>query len=136
MKSKHLAKLQEISARGLLALNGNRLLIELLDEGERTTRSGIVTALAKEPKALVADRARVAVVLAVGPGFEVEETKELVELPYKPGDHVLVNQFGVKTFGEFFSLADYKADSIGLVTDDLIQGKVGNLEEFQALLKG
>jgi hypothetical protein len=48
---------------------------------------------------------------------------------------VLVNQFGVKTFGEFFGLAEYRPDSIGLVTDDLIQGKVDNFDVFNDLLK-
>lgn len=137
MKPKYLNKVSGLTAEGLLVLNGNRILVELLEEGEKTTKSGIVTTMAKStPAHSAADRARIAVVLATGPGYTAQDTGENIDIPYKPGDYLLVNQFGVKTFGEFFGLADYKADSIGLLTDDLVQGQVTNFEAFDNILKG
>ena len=136
MNPRYYSKGRSIVEQNLLVMNGNRMLIELLSEGEKTTKSGIITDLEKKPKHLdVADKARVAIVLAVGPGYETEEG-ELVAVAYQPGDLVLVNQFGVKTFGEFFGLADYKADSIALATEDLIQGRIGDFEKFNNILRG
>lgn len=136
MNSKYLAKIKAITDSGLLSLNGNRILIELLEEGEKVTKGGIVLNATPTKLHSAADRARVAVVLAVGPGYTAEDTGEHVDLDYKPGDYLLVNQFGVKTFGEFFNLSEYKPDSVGLITDDLIQGKVANFEKFNEALKG
>lgn len=134
MTPRYLEKAQEIEAKGLLAINGNRLLIELLEEPETTTKSGIVLNVKSTKHHAAADRARLAVVLAVGPGYVTEED-EKIDMIYKPGDYVLVNQFGVKTFGEFFGLSEYKADSVGLITDDLIHGKISNFKEFDTILK-
>lgn len=135
MTPKYLDKIKNIAESGLLSLNGNRILIELLVEGEKTSSSGLVVELAKEPKNFAAaDRTRIGVVLAVGPGYETE-AGEKVDLNYKPGDYVLVNQFGVKTFSDFFGISDYKPDSIGLITDDLVHGKISDLEQFRTLLK-
>lgn len=135
MKSKYLDKVSKIVNDGLLTLNGNRILIEMLSEGEKKTASGIVVGLEKSKAHMeAADRARVAVVLAVGVGYETEKG-EKVDLPYKAGDTILVNQFGAKTFGEFFGLPEYKDGTIGLITDDLVQGRISNLEVFEAELK-
>jgi co-chaperonin GroES (HSP10) len=134
MTPKYLEKMKDAVSRGLLAVNGNRLLIELLEEGEKVTKSGIVVEV-KTPKHMAAsDRARVAVVLAVGAGYETEDG-EKVEVAYAPGDYIVVNQFGVKTFGEFFGLSEYKPDTLGLITEDLIHAKLSNFEEFEAILK-
>lgn len=154
MKPKYLAKMVSAVNKGLIQLNGNRLLVELLSEGEKTTASGIVVGLDKSKLHMeAADRARVAVVLVVGAGYAVEKTAteadcarvpnihpgelftENVDLDYKPGDHILVNQFGVKTFGEFFGLPEYKDGSVGLITDDLVQGKLPDFDYFHNLMK-
>lgn len=137
MKSRYIEKMTRLTDSNLLVMNGNRLLIELLSEGEKTTKSGIIAEIEKKAKVggSEGDRARVAVVLAVGPGYETDEG-EKVPVEYKQGDMVLVNQFGIKTFGDFFGLADYKPDSIGLATEDLIQGRIGNFDDFNGILKG
>jgi co-chaperonin GroES (HSP10) len=135
MTPKYLEKLSSIVSSGLLVLNGNRLLVELLIEGEKKTASGIVVGLEKAPAHLsAADRARVAVVLAVGPGYELDDGTK-VDMPYKPGDYVMLNQFGVKTFGEFFGLAEYKDGQIGLITDDLVQARISDFAKFEQILK-
>lgn len=136
MKPKYLDKVQACVKEGILGLNGNRILLEMLEEEEPTTKSGIITSVGKEKSIHAADRARVAVVLAAGPGYDVEETQESVPLEYKAGDYVLVNQFAVKTFGAFFGLSEYRPDSIGLATDDLIQARIANFEAFNSILKG
>lgn len=118
----------------LMSLTGNRLLIELLEETEQTTKSGIITTVQTKKFHDASDNARVAVVLAKGPGYETE-AGEKVDVPYEVGDYVLVNQHGVKAFGEFFGIPDYKSNSIGLITDDLIQGRISNFSQFQSILR-
>lgn len=138
MTPKYAHKIKELVDKKLLAVNGNRLLIELLEEGEKTTKSGIITGVVQDRSIASLDKARAAVVLAVGSGYTIDgedgKTEE-VELDYEPGNIVLVNQFAVKTFGRFFELANYKENSIGLITDDLVQGKIGDLEQFNSILR-
>lgn len=135
MKSKYLEKMSKLVESGLFTLNGNRMLVELIEEPERTTKSGLYTGVPKE-KADGADRARVAVVLVVGPGYLDDDTHDLIKLPYKPGDTILINQFGVKLFSDFFGLADYRAGSIGMVTEDLVHGIIQDVVEFESILRG
>jgi co-chaperonin GroES (HSP10) len=138
MESKYLSKMKDLSDSKLLAINGNRLLIELLDEVEKVTKSGIITGVVPDKSIHALDKAKAAVVLAVGSGYTIENESgedEDVALSYNVGDIILVNQFAVKTFGQFFQLHNYKENSIGLITDDLVQGKIGDLEQFNAVLK-
>lgn len=137
MQSRYFERIQAAAKAGLIVLNGNRLLIELLEEGEKKTATGIIvdTGINRKLNLEQADQARMGIVLLVGPGYTAEDTGEKVEVPYKAGDFVLVNQFAVKTFGQFFELAEYKANTVGLITDDLIQGKLGNPEELNAILR-
>lgn len=118
----------------LMSLTGNRLLIEMLEEGEQTTKSGLITAVSTKKHYEASDSARVAVVLAKGPGYETEDG-EKIDVPYEVGDYVLVNQHGVKAFSDFFGITDYKANTIGLITDDLVQGRISNFPEFQSILR-
>jgi co-chaperonin GroES (HSP10) len=134
MQARYLTKIKEVADKGLLVLNGNRLLIELLEEDEQKTASGIVVSVKPNPLYSSVDKARLAVVLATGPGY-VTEADEKVDLAYKAGDYIIVNQFGVKTFEEFLGLADYKKHTLALVTDDLIHGKISNYAEFSEILK-
>lgn len=134
MKPKYLAKVESAVKEGLLVINGNRLLIELLEEEEVKTASGIITNVVEKKTYEAAERARVAVVLAVGPGYSTAEEGD-VDLPYKSGDYIMVNHLGVVKFGEFLDMHNYKPYTIGLVTDDLVQGRVGNLEALTELFK-
>lgn len=137
MRSRYYERIRAAVQDGLLILNGNRLLIELLEEGEKRTASGIITDTGANRKLSMeaADQARAAVVLAIGPGYQAQDTGELITVPYAPGDYVLVNQFAVKTFGTFFELAEYKPNSIGLITDDLVQGKLGEPGKLNEVLR-
>src|SRR3990172_1829351 len=98
-KSKYAEKIAALTTNNLFRLNGDRILVELLEESERTTKSGLYTTVPKTT-ADGSDRARIAVVLAVGPGYELEseDKTEFVDVPYKPGDYILINQFGAKLF--------------------------------------
>lgn len=137
MQSKYYGRIRAAVEESLLVLNGNRLLIELLDEGEKKTASGLIvdTGIKSKHHLESADQARAAVVLAIGPGYTCEDTGEKVAVPYEPGDILLVNQFAVKTFGGFFELAEYKPNTIGLITDDLVQGKLGSMEKLNEILR-
>lgn len=132
---KYLDKIKAITDSGILSLASNYMLIELLEEGERTSKSGLITNVVTSKTNFAADRARVAVVLTTGPGYITEEG-EPVDVKYKPGDHVLVNQFAAKTFGDFFGIADYKSDSIGLITEDMVQGRISDFSKFTDILRG
>lgn len=136
MTPKYLEKVSVAVQEGLLVINGNRILVELLEEEEKKTAGGIIIDAVKRSNTIEnAERARVAVVLAVGPGYTVEDTGEKVPVPYAPGDRILVNHLGVTKFGEFLDMANYKPFSVGLITDDLVQGKLGNLEQLSAIFK-
>lgn len=134
MKPRYLDKVGQAVKENLLVINGNRLLIELLEEEEVKTASGIITNVVEKKTYESAERARIAVVLAVGPGYATDDNEE-VAIPYKSGDFILVNHLGVVKFGEFLDMRNYKPYSIGLVTDDLVQGRVGNLEALTNLFK-
>lgn len=134
MKPRYLDKVGQAVKENLLVINGNRLLIELLEEEEVKTASGIITNVVEKKTYESAERARIAVVLAVGPGYATDDNEE-VAIPHKSGDFILVNHLGVVKFGEFLDMRNYKPYSIGLVTDDLVQGRVGNLEALTNLFK-
>ena len=134
MKPRYLDKVGQAVKENLLVINGNRLLIELLEEEEVKTASGIITNVVEKKTYEAAERARVAVVLAVGPGYSTDEDGD-VDMPYKTGDYILVNHLGVVKFGEFLDMRNYKPYTVGLVTDDLVQGRVGNLEALTNLFK-
>lgn len=135
MKPNHLEKAKAITESGLLKLSGNRMLIELLSEEEQKTKSGIITSAGSIKPKNSEFSARAAVVLAVGPGYTAEDTGEQVDMPFKAGDYILVNYLSVKTFSDFFGMADYKPDTVGIITDDLVQGYISDIDQFCSVLK-
>ena len=89
---------------------GDRVVIKNV-EAEETTKSGLIlTSAAKE-------KPQMAVVLAVGPGGMVGDTK--IEMVVKEGDHVLYSKYGameVKYDGEEY-LIMRQNDILAIIKD-------------------
>lgn len=135
MDSKYAKKIQRLVDDKAIKLHGNRILIEII-ELEQKTASGII--LTERKNEYTADRPTLAIVLAVGDGYyhENEVTGQIEEkaLDTRVGDIVIINKTAYKPFSDFFALRDYKPDSMGLITEDLIHANV-DMEKFQAVLK-
>lgn len=85
-------------------LVGDVLLIEHLPEQEVRSAAGIILASGdRQLGAFDADRPHFIRVLAVGPGYYNDETKEEIPLEYEPGNVLLVPLTAVKYFTSFGS---------------------------------
>lgn len=90
MKTKFLAKYKKFKSKG--RLNGDRLLLEVIDEAtEKKTKGGIIIAESEHIRSdFVMLKSTVAVVLEVGEGYFDPDTKEDIPLDTKVGQVVWV----------------------------------------------
>ena len=77
------------------------------------------------------NRACLAIVLATGKGYYNEETKEEVDLDYKPGNLILLSQHGIKAFTEFPGLMGYTSGDIGLTQEHEIHMAWDDVEAYE-----
>lgn len=135
----YLSKFQNLTAANFQPLRGAYILVERLPKPERKTSSGLVLASEeislRQVNGMDPSRQLLFVrVLSVGSGYFDEENEEAtIPLESEPGDIVAVPFTSIKWFSEFGPLQDYKQDSIGLITEDVIQWNVGNEETYNEM---
>jgi co-chaperonin GroES (HSP10) len=117
-------------------LRGLRLLVEVLPEREIKTASGLILSAPKTHVA-TADSYKpvIAVVLMCGSGYVGEDGK-LVEASIKPGQVVVVNEFGMRYFSQFPRIPEYTQNKIAITSESEVFMDFPSLaafEEFETL---
>jgi len=132
-QSKYLETMQKLTADGVLKLHGDRLLVELLETGEKKTKSGIVIGI--KPSTPNVDEGQIAVVLAVGEGYyDPDDPTKLIDLPNKAGDIVIVNKFQLKHCGELFDHGD--ENKVAMVSQSNVHATIKDLNALITVFKG
>lgn len=133
-KSKYLDKVKQLVSEKAIHIHGARLLVEVLDEIEQKTKTGII--LASTTNKTNTDEGQLAVVLAVGEGYtDPDDSSKFIDLYNKVGDVVIVNKFTLKHCSEVFTVGD-KDTRIALADQAAVHATVGNLEMFMKVLHG
>lgn len=146
MESRYLNRFQKLNAltkeerKELFTLNGNRVLLEILPKREIKTASGLIISAPSDHVKITADatQAVMAIVLLTGEGY-VDEDGNPVDMDVKPGNVVMVNEFGIKTFSTFPGLLDYTKNTLAMTSESEIQVSFPSMEAFEryeALLNG
>lgn len=138
MKAKYAEKIETLVKEGLIRLHGDRLLVEIMDPGEKVTASGLIveTPTAKK-NPLANDSIALVRVLAVGEGYYTDKDGKLefVPLTNKPGDNIMISTHALATYKEFFLIKDYKENTIGLASQDNVHATVNDIDKFLEILK-
>lgn len=133
LESKYLGRFSRLTHEQL-PLRGNRLLVEVLPKEEIKTAGGlfIQSSMADHKSTTEQNRAKLAVVLATGPGYYNDETGEDVELDIKPGSVILVSEMGLKYYSHFPGLVEYTGETLALTRDSEVHISWPSLEAYTA----
>lgn len=131
MQSKYLKQFQ--AAAGHIRLRGNRLLVEVLPKEEIKSAGGLIMAapITDHRSTLEQNRATLAIVLAVGEGYYDDDTSEDVPMDVTPGNVILINAYGLRSYSEFPALRDYKQDGIAMIRDSDVNAVWKDVEAFK-----
>lgn len=138
MQSKYFEKLQTLDKEGIIKVMGNRLLVEVLEETEKKTASGIVISQPNKKNPLVNNDLAIVKVLAVGEGYFAEDKDGNIKdvgLTNKPGDNILVSTMSLTLYSDFFLLKDYKEGTIGLIGQENVHATITDVDKFLEVLK-
>lgn len=132
MQSKYLATFEKLMKEGVIGLQGDRILIELLKEEERKTTGGIILPETESDK-FRGDKAQFCKVLAVGPG-KLDEQGRLIKVSVQAGDTIMVNQYQVKWLKDFGGVFNFKEGTIGLIEEEAVHICVFDINRFQEII--
>lgn len=132
--SKYLEQFKRLeNNKELYRLNGGRVLIEILPKPELKTAGGIITMAAPANFAKGAtfetQAGTVGIVLLTGEGY-VDNDGTSYEIDLKPGNIVMVNDFGIKTLSSFPGLGQYTAQSLAVIDETTVQMTWPSIETF------
>lgn len=129
------------SARGrkdLFRLNGGRVIVEILDEGEIKTKGGLFVPESSHARSdVVMNKAVVAQVVLIGEGYFDPDTGKESPIDLEPGEVVVVNEMGLRFYSKFPGLDHYAQNSLAMMTEDDVQMRFPSLAaytEFKALV--
>ncbi len=138
MESKYLERFKRLSGKDeLFALHGGRILIEILKQPEIKSKSGLIVAAPSDfarGSTAETSRATLAMVLLVGSGY-VDTDGTDIPVGASPGQVVMVNDFGLRTFSSLPGISDYTANSVALIDESLIQMSWPSVESFTEYCK-
>lgn len=136
MESKYLNKFLKVKDN--YKLNGSRLLVELFEQREIKTASGLVVSGAGIGKGQVnsADnyKAVIGIVLMTGEGY-VDSDGNDIPMETKVGNVVMLNDFGLRYYSDFPGLNDYSRNTIAVTAESEVQMKFDSIEAFEAFEK-
>lgn len=132
MESKYLAKFAKLDA-GMLALRGDRMLVEKLPKEEFKTAGGLFinSSLSDHKSQIEMQRGELAIVLACGTGYVDEDGKEY-EVDARPGTIILCNGFNYEHYSQFPGLAGYTQGSLAMVRERAVIASWPSLEAYNA----
>ena len=137
MESKYLNRFQK--AASLLPLRGNRILVEILPKEEIKSAGGLIIAsnLDNHRTKTEQQRAKLAIVLAVGTGYYDDSSDEGEDVPLdvQPGNVVMLSDYGLKYYSEFPGLAEFTGDSLALALDKDVHCAWESIEAYQEYSK-
>lgn len=136
-KFNYLKKFENVRDRqDLFRLNGGRVIVEILDEGEIKTAGGLIVAQVNSARSnVVQNKCVVAQVVMVGQGYYDPETNKDIPLDVQVGEVVAVNELGLRYYSKFPAVDQYAQDSLAMITDDDIQMKFPNIEAYAEFRK-
>jgi co-chaperonin GroES (HSP10) len=108
--------------------------VELLQQEEIKSAGGIVLAAPKDfvrGSTAETSRGTIAVVLLAGEGYYDADGND-VALDVAPGNVILLNDFGLRTFSTLPGIADYTANSIALIDESMVQMSWKSEEDFES----
>ena len=138
MESKYLKQFKKLSASGKgPILHGDRLIVEVLPKDELKKGGIIIAADLKDHRSMTQEnRAQLCMILMTGAGYE-DEDGETQELPYKPGEIILVSDLSLKPYTQFPGLVDFTPNDIALSRTTEIHmswDSIEHYEEYKAAL--
>jgi co-chaperonin GroES (HSP10) len=116
----------------LFILHGNYILVNVLDDEEIKTASGIVIATQQNQRfgGANSERPVFAEVLAVGEGFADDEGNS-VPVGSEPGDVIVVGQNAIQQFSRFGTVPAASGLKVGLVRESEIIMQFPSLEAYR-----
>lgn len=131
--SKYLEQFKRLeNNKELYRLNGGRVLIEVLPKPELKTAGGILMAAPAnfaKGSTFETQAGTVGIVLLTGEGY-VDNDGTSYEIDLKPGNIVMVNDFGIKTLSSFPGLEQYTAQSLAVIDETTVQMTWPSIETF------
>ena len=131
--SKYLEQFKRLeNNKELYRLNGGRVLIEVLPKPELKTAGGILMAAPAnfaKGATFETQAGTVGIVLLTGEGY-VDNDGTSYEIDLKPGNIVMVNDFGIKTLSSFPGLEQYTAQSLAVIDETTVQMTWPSIEAF------
>lgn len=122
--------------KGSVTLTSNRVLVEAIDDSQEEikTESGIIIAKAPQgyAKSLTqSQKAHMAVVIMTGEDNKLPDSEQVV----KPGDIVLISEYGVRPYSTFPGIMSYTEGAIQLTTTSEIHMIFSGIETFNEAIK-
>ncbi len=131
MESKYLESFKKLKP-GQLPLRGTRLLVELLPKPAVKSAGGIFIESGDDMRTSTKEnQADLVLVLATGPGYYDDETKEDVPMDIHVGDVLLVSRMGLKLYSQFPGLNGYTKETIALTKDSEAHANWPSIEAFK-----
>lgn len=131
--SKYLEQFKRLeNNKELYRLNGGRVLIEVLPRPEVKSSGGIVLAAPTnfaKGATFETQTGTVGIVLLTGEGY-VDSDGTPYDIDLKPGNVVMVNDFGIKTLSIFPGLEQYTAQSLAVIDETTVQMTWPSIEAF------
>ena len=138
METKFLERFKNLALelKGVVTLTSNRVLIEAIDDSqeELKTESGIIIAKAPNNHARSAaqsQKASMGVVIMVGEDDKLPDS----DISIKPGDIVLLSEYGVRPYSTFPGVLSYTEGAIQLTTTSEIHMVFAGIEAFNEAIK-
>lgn len=137
-ESQYLEKFKKLEG-SKFKLAGGRILVEVLAKQEMKSAGGLIIAAPSSHKGIIdMQRAVLGVVLMVGEGYIDDEGND-IPMEVKPGNIVVLNEFGVKYYSDFPGVKTYTENKLAMTSESEIQFKFESAEElaeFESLLNG
>lgn len=113
-------------------LCGDALLVELLEEPEITTASGIIIARGEnQMNDTETHKATVGLVLAIGQGYYDPKTKETTPLDVPVGAMVMIPRYSMVELSTFPGLAGITGNKLGLVAEKEVNFWYKDVEAYE-----
>lgn len=136
--SKYLSKFLNLQDKGeFYRLNGGRVLIEILPKPELKTQGGLIMSAPSgfaKGATFETQSGTMGIVLLTGEGY-IDSDGASYAIDLKPGNIVMVNDFGIKSLSIFPGLNDYTANSLAIIDETTVQMTWPTIEAFEEYSK-
>ncbi len=135
MQSKYLEQFKRLreTANDSFVLNGDRMIVEVLEKEELKTAGGlhIASSLKDHKSSTEENRSVMAVVLLVGEGH-VDEDGNDVPVKYQPGELIMLPDASMRKYTQFSGLVAYAKNEIALTRESEVHISWPSFEAYEA----